>query len=142
MNLRRIIPTVFGLALLVASPVSAQPAPTSDGEPGPTSTSVMTRQEKLRQMSCRTMPAEFQKDCLTDGSDATKSSPSGWQFFFAAVVWVFIPMMLAVGIAGRRDESVVIAVVLTLILGWIGFVLVYVFLGSRRPDAATVRPSP
>ena len=57
----------------------------------------------------------------------------------AAMGWVLVPMLLAVRIAAGRDDSAVIAIVLTFILGWIGVLLVWGFLGRRRRDAAALR---
>lgn len=68
-----------------------------------------------------------------------RPSRSEWTPFLAAMGWVVVPMLLAVWIAAGRDESVVIAIVLTFILGWIGLLLVWGFLGRRRRDEAALR---
>jgi peptidoglycan biosynthesis protein MviN/MurJ (putative lipid II flippase) len=86
------------------------------------------------------VPPDFRYDCFSeDEADTRRGSRSAWTPFLAGVVWLLVPLCLGVAVASRRDESVVIAAVLTVLLGWIGFVLVYVFLRSRRRDDAMLR---
>lgn len=69
-------------------------------------------------------------------------SSSSWTPVLVALVWGLVPMLLAVRVVVSRDESVVIAIVLTFILGWIGFILVWLFLGRRGRHEAALRGGP
>jgi len=58
------------------------------------------------------------------------SASNVWPFLFLALLWSAVPFAIAVGLARSRGEPVGTAVLLTLVLGWIG--LVIVFYGQRR----------
>ncbi|MDQ3756355.1 MAG: hypothetical protein M3394_00670 [Actinomycetota bacterium] len=143
----RIIPAVLGatvaLGLLVAASAVAQSPTTS---PVPTSeTSAPTTRGPEQTKVCQVpMPfkGEFVGDCPnTVVTDTNSGEERSWPSPFLVVVWVLIPLVLAVALASSRDESVVIAAVLALVLGWIGLLLVYGFLGRNRRDTAAPRPS-
>lgn len=50
-----------------------------------------------------------------------------------AVLWWVVPLFAGAYIAQRRGESIVIALALTMVLGWIGLVLVLLFQRRRAP---------
>lgn len=60
----------------------------------------------------------------------TSPGPSFGAFLTFAIFWSLIPFVLALVMAGQRGESMGGAVLLTLVLGWIGLAVVY--FGQRR----------
>jgi hypothetical protein len=62
--------------------------------------------------------------------EGTGSAPNILPFLFLALIWSAVPFLIAVSIARSRDEPVSTAVLLTLVLGWIG--LLIVVYGQRR----------
>lgn len=124
------------------------PAPPADAQSSPTSTAP---DEVNRGWTCEpAAPGSVTSPGETGGMQCKMvrttvpepTSRSQWTPFLAVMGWVVLPMLLAVWVAGSRDESIVIAVVLTFILGWIGFLLVWGFLGRRRRHDAAVRLNP
>lgn len=122
-------PAVVALALLFALPAAGAQTP-PEGE-----TPVVT---------CEPAPApELGPTCTqTRQVDMYTPPKTNWPPFLAVVGWVLIPLCLAVFIAHSRDESVVIAAILAFVLGGIGLVVVFAFLGRRRRDELAARPSP
>ena len=51
-------------------------------------------------------------------------------FVVLALVWAGVPFAIAAGVARSRGEPIGIAILLTLVLGWIG--LIIVLYGQRR----------
>jgi hypothetical protein len=64
------------------------------------------------------------------GFDGGGSAPSLVPFLFLALIWSVVPFVIAVSLARSRGEPVSTAVLLTLVLGWIG--LLIVVYGQRR----------
>jgi hypothetical protein len=55
-------------------------------------------------------------------------------FIVMFMLWILVPLCIATWLAVERDESVTIAIVLTLFLGWVGLAIVYV--GQQNSRAA------
>ncbi len=71
-------------------------------------------------------------------SSAPSSSSSNLApFIFLVLVWSAVPFVIAVSVARSRREPVGTAVLLTLVLGWIG--LLIVIYGQRRSAADVAR---
>ena len=68
------------------------------------------------------------------GSGAGAGSGALGAFFAFALVWSLIPLVIAVTMAGSRGESIGMAVLLTLVLGWIGLAIVW--FGQKKSQAA------
>jgi hypothetical protein len=64
------------------------------------------------------------------GLDGGSSGPNLVPFVFLALLWSAVPFAIAVGLARSRGEPVGTAVLLILVLGWIG--LLIVVYGQRR----------
>ena len=73
-----------------------------------------------------------------EGEDNSSRSTVGGGMFVFAVLWWIIPIFGGPYIAQRRGESIVIALVLTMVLGWIGLALVFAFQRRRTPLSASV----
>lgn len=58
-------------------------------------------------------------------------------FFVLALLWAGIPLVIAGVVASSREESVGVAVLLTLVLGWIG--LAIVVFGQRKTVESVAR---
>jgi hypothetical protein len=72
-----------------------------------------------------------------EGGGIDQVGVGGGFVFFLFVLWAVIPLVLAVVLARAQNESVGMAVLLTLILGWIGLAIVWY--GQRRTVASAVR---
>lgn len=70
----------------------------------------------------------------TSAEPRTGSSPAFGGFLMFALLWALVPLVIAARLASARRESVAMAVVLTLLLGWIGLAIVY--FGQKRTHEA------
>ena len=66
----------------------------------------------------------------TPGVGGSASSFNLAPFFLIALLWSAVPLLIAVAAARSRNEPVGLAVLLTLVFGWIG--LVVVIAGQRK----------
>lgn len=136
--------TGLGLLLIVASVAAfAAAAPAVAQETTPTT---MSPEEV-----CASFPDNFdgfegaERTChfADDGRGITVSVNSPVQsqppntnttpgLVLRALLWWLIPIFAGPYIAQRRGESIAIALVLTMFLGWIGLAVVFVFLQPRQ----------
>lgn len=119
------------LALCVASPAAAQQAQPS--------------QEQLDECLGDGLYPHGPPSCTFDseGNLVDRDVPgvvgqsSGFgTFVFFAVLWAILPMVIAGGVASSRGQSVGLAVLLGLVLGWIGLLIVVFLQNPEVVDAA------
>lgn len=69
----------------------------------------------------------------TQPGPVAPSFPNLWPILFLMLVWSVVPFVIAISIARSRNEPVTSAVLLILVLGWVG--LLIVVYGQRRAVA-------
>jgi hypothetical protein len=74
--------------------------------------------------------SSFDGETWVGTRQSSSSAPSFGGFVVLALLWSGIPLLIASAMASSRGESVGMAIVLTLFLGWIGLAIVYA--GQRK----------
>ena len=134
-----------GIVLLAAvSPSLAQPAESRDDRIDRALRECMEQQTEgvyLGPPTCR-VDSEGNLISRTYGDGSAVGSMFG-TFFVLWLLWSAIPLAIAAAMASSRGESVGIAILLTLFLGWIGLAIVYFGQERTRTSASRVlQPSP
>lgn len=140
-TIRRVViaATVATIAVLAVGVVPAHAQPTSEDIARCTSAPDLDGFEGA-DSTCTYTDAEGNTHTVSIQGRNSSSQPTvGAGMIVLAVLWWLIPVFAAPYVAQRRGESIVIALALAMVLGWIGLALVFAF---QRPRVAMPGPEP